>query len=111
MTLTFGESALIILVISAVTFGLRATPFLLFSRSGQIPKVIVYLGNVLPPAVMGMLIVYCLKNVSMMNYPHGISELIAVTVVVGLHLWRKNNLLSIIGGTAVYMFLVQFIFV
>ncbi|QOX63453.1 branched-chain amino acid transporter AzlD [Anoxybacterium hadale] len=111
MTLTFGASALIILVISAVTFGLRAAPFLLFSRSGQIPKVIVYLGNVLPPAVMGMLIVYCLKNVSMMNAPHGIPELIAVTVVVGLHLWRKNNLLSIIGGTAVYMFLVQFIFV
>lgn len=110
MTLTFGASALIILVISVVTFVLRATPFLLFSRSGQIPKVIVYLGNVLPPAVMGMLIVYCLKNVNMMNAPHGIPELIAVTVVMGLHLWRKNNLLSIIGGTAVYMFLVQFIF-
>lgn len=110
MTLTFGASALIILVISVVTFVLRAAPFLLFSKSGQIPKVIVYLGNVLPPAVMGMLIVYCLKNVNMMNDPYGIPELIAVTVVMGLHLWRKNNLLSIIGGTAVYMFLVQFIF-
>jgi len=111
MTLSVGESAMIILVISAVTFGLRAAPFLLFSGSGRIPKVIVYLGNVLPPAVMGMLIIYCLKNISLVQNPYGIPELIAVTAVVGLHLWRRNNLLSIIGGTVMYMFLVQFVFV
>ena len=111
MTLSASESVMIILVISAVTFGLRAAPFLLFSRSGRIPKVIVYLGNVLPPAVMGMLIIYCLKNVSFIQHPYGIPELIAVTAVLGLHLWRRNNLLSIIGGTAMYMFLVQFVFV
>lgn len=111
MTLTFGESALIILVISAVTFGLRAAPFLMFRIPERIPKLIVYLGNVLPPAVMGMLIIYCLKNVSITNNPYGIPELISITVVAGLHLWRKNNLLSIIGGTLVYMILIQFVFV
>ena len=111
MILSFGESLLIILIIAAITFALRATPFILFSRTGTIPKVITYLGNVLPPAVMGMLIIYCLRNVSVLNVPFGIPELIAVVTVAVLHLWRKNNLLSILGGTAFYMVLIQFVFV
>lgn len=110
MTLSVSQSILIILVIAVITFGLRATPFILFSRTGTTPKVITYLGNSLPPAVMGMLIIYCLKNVSVLKAPFGIPELLAVTAVVVLHLWRRNNLLSILGGTVLYMVLVQFVF-
>ena len=111
MILSMSESILIILVIAVITFGLRAVPFILFSRTGKIPPVITYLGNVLPPAVMGMLIVYCLRNVSVTNTPFGVPELIAVITVAALHLWRKNNLLSILGGTAFYMILIQLVFV
>ena len=111
MTLSVGNSILIILVIAAITFGLRAAPFILFSRTGSVPKVITYLGNVLPPAVMGMLIVYCLKSVSVLKVPFGIPEMIAVIAVTVLHLWRKNNLLSILGGTVLYMVLIQFVFI
>lgn len=111
MILSFEQSLLIILVIAVITFVLRATPFILFSRSGKTPKVIEYLGNTLPPAVMGMLIVYCLRNVSVLNAPFGIPELIAVVTVAVLHLWRRNNLLSILGGTACYMALIQYVFI
>lgn len=111
MILSFEQSLLIILVIAVITFGLRATPFILFSRSGKTPKVIEYLGNTLPPAVMGMLIVYCLRNVSVLDSPFGIPELIAVVTVAILHLWRRNNLLSILGGTACYMVLIQYVFI
>jgi len=110
MILSFGQSVLMIFVIAVITFGLRAAPFVLFSRTGTTPKVITYLGNALPPAVMGMLIIYCLRNVSVLESPFGIPELIAVISVVGLHLWRKNNLLSILGGTVIYMFLIQSVF-
>lgn len=110
MILSVGESALIILVIAAITFGLRAVPFVLFSRTGETPKVVAYLGNSLPPAVMGMLIVYCLRNVSVLDSPFGLPEMIAVVTVAVLHLWRRNNLLSILGGTVCYMVLIQAIF-
>jgi len=111
MILNFGQSLLIILVIAAITFALRAAPFILFSRKGTTPKVITYLGNVLPPAVMGMLIVYCLRNVSVLDAPFGLPELIAVITVAILHLWRRNSMLSILGGTVLYMVLIQAVFV
>ncbi len=111
MILSFGQSLLIILVIAAITFALRAAPFILFSRTGTTPKVITYLGNVLPPAVMGMLIVYCLRNVSVLDAPFGLPELIAVVTVAVLHLWRRNSMLSILGVTALYMVLIQVVFV
>jgi len=111
MILSVGESLLIIFVIAIITFGLRATPFLIFSRTGTTPKVIRYLGDALPPAVMGMLIVYCLRNVSIQDAPFGIPELLGVLTVAGLHLWKKNNLLSILGGTVLYMALIQFVFI
>ncbi len=111
MILSFGQSLLIILVIAAITFALRAAPFILFSRTGTTPKVIAYLGNVLPPAVIGMLIVYCLRSVSVLDAPFGIPELIAVIAVAVLHLWRRNSMLSILGGTALYMVLIQAVFV
>ncbi len=109
--ISYGESILIILTIAVITFGLRAAPFVLFSKTGGTPKVITYLGNTLPPAVMGMLIVYCLRNISVLESPFGIPELIAVVTVAVLHLWRKNNLLSILGGTGLYMVLIQMVFV
>ena len=111
MILSFGQSLLIILVIAVITFALRAAPFILFSRTGTTPKVITYLGNVLPPAVMGMLIVYCLRNVSVLDAPFGLPELIAVVTVAVLHLWRRNSMLSILGGTVLYMALIQVVFV
>lgn len=111
MILTFGESILIIFIIAVITFALRAAPFVLFRRTGTTPQVITYLGNALPPAVMGMLIIYCLRDVAILDAPFGVPEVIAVITVAGLHLWRKNNLLSILGGTVFYMVLIQIVFV
>lgn len=99
-----------IAVMALVTAVLRFLPFLVFKDQDKRPGVITYLGQVLPYGVMGMLVVYCLKNVSLMAAPHGIPELLAVAAVVLLHLWRRNTLLSIFGGTAFYMVLVQLIF-
>lgn len=99
-----------IAVIALVTALLRFLPFLLFRGSRQTPKILLYLGKVLPFAIMGMLVVFCFKNVSVLQAPHGIPELLAGAVVVLLHLWKKNTLLSIAVGTGVYMLLVQFVF-
>lgn len=84
--------------------------FLVFSGKKETPKYIQYLGNALPAAIFGMLVVYCLKNVSILTGSHGIPELIAIAVVVALHLWKRQMLLSIAGGTVCYMLLVQFVF-
>ena len=100
-----------ILVMAAVTAVLRFLPFLMFRNGENRPGVVSYLGTVMPYAVMGMLVVYCLKNVSLLAAPHGIPEAIALAAVVALHLWRRSTLLSIFGGTAVYMLLVQMVFV
>ena len=99
-----------ILVMALVTAALRFLPFWVFRSSEKRPAVITYLGTVLPFGVMGMLVVYCLKNVSLISAPHGLPELLAVLAVVGLHIWKRNTLLSIFGGTAFYMVLVQMIF-
>ena len=89
----------------------RFLPFLLFSSRRPTPKYVQYLGRALPPAIFGMLVVYCLKNVSIVSGSHGLPELIAIAVVAALHLWRKQTLLSIAGGTIAYMLLVQLVFV
>lgn len=99
-----------VLVIAAAVIATRACPFLLFPAGKETPKAILYLGNTLPYALMALLVVYCLKGVSVLAYPHGIPELIAIAVVAVLHLWKKNTLLSIGVGTALYMFFVQTIF-
>lgn len=88
----------------------RFLPFVVFPSGRPVPKIISYLGKALPPAVFGMLIIYCLKNVSILGGSHGIPELIAIAVVVLLHLWKKQMLLSIAGGTICYMLLVQLVF-
>lgn len=110
MLISSGQSMLIISVIALVTFFTRAIPFILFSNYEETPKYIAYLGKVLPPAVIGMLIVYCVKNVKLTEIPYGIPETISMAAVALLHIWKRNNLISILGGTALYMFLVQTVF-
>lgn len=102
-----------LIMILAVTFGTMITrfvPFLLFPQSKEPPKYILYLGRVLPPAMMGLLVVYCLKDVSLANSPHGLPELLAIAAIVIVHKWKVNVLISIGGGTLLYMFLVQVVF-
>ena len=103
------HSAALIAVIALVTMGLRFLPFAIF-RGRQTPPFISYLGRVLPCAIMGMLVVYCLRNTSITAAPFGLPELIATALVVVLHIWKKNTLLSIIAGTVCYMVLVQGVF-
>lgn len=104
------HSVWIIVVAALVTMGTRFLPFLLFGRKGKTPQIITYLGKVLPFAIMGMLVVYCLKDVSVSSYPHGIPELLGCIAVAALHLWKRNSLLSIGVGVVFYMVLVQVIF-
>jgi len=111
MTLTSQQSLIIILIITAITFLTRVIPFILFPANKKTPAYITYLGNVLPFAIIGMLIVYCLRETSLAEYPFGIPEAIAIAVVVLIHLWKNNTLLSIGSGTVVYMLLVQFVFI
>lgn len=101
----------VIAVVALITLCTRALPFLLFRDTANIPQFITFLGKVLPYAIMGMLIVYCLKFVSIITYPYGIPELVSITVVVLLHLWKHKTLLSVGGGTVLYMLLVQFVFI
>lgn len=104
------HSMIIIAVVAAVTILLRFAPFVVFGRNKETPEYIIYISSVLPYAIMGMLVVYCMKDVSISVAPYGIPELIAGAVVVGLHIWKNNTLLSIVVGTVVYMLLIQFIF-
>lgn len=93
-----------------VTLLTRALPFLIFRKSGKTPPILTYFSKVLPYAIMGMLVVYCLKDVHFLQSPFGIPELLGCAAVAGLHIWKRNTLLSIGGGTVFYMVLVQLIF-
>ncbi len=104
------HSVLLIAVIAVVTICIRFLPFWIFKKEKKTPEYITYLGKVLPYAIMGMLVVFCLKGVSVTEAPHGIPELLACLLVIGLHVWKRNTVLSILGGTACYMVLVQMIF-
>ena len=102
-----------VLIVAAVSVGTQITrwlPFWLFPENKEPPAVVTYLGKVLPPAMMGLLVVYCLKGVSWTAAPHGAPELIAIAAVALLHKWRGSVLLSIAGGTVLYMLLVQVVF-
>lgn len=111
MILTSTETVITILAVAAGTVVTRFLPFAVFPENKKIPKYVEYLGRVLPSAVIALLVVYCLKSVSITTYPFGVPELIAITAVVLLHLWKHNSLLSIGGGTVIYMLLVQFVFI
>ena len=110
MLMTLPQQLMTIGVIVLGTMLTRFLPFLLFPAGKPTPKYIRYLGRVLPSAVFGMLVVYCLKDVSLLTGSHGIPELLSITLVIGLHLWKRQMLLSIAGGTVCYMLLVQLVF-
>lgn len=101
---------IMILIIALVTAALRFIPFLIFNGNKPIPRFVEYLGRVLPYSIMAMLVVYCLKGISFRKAPFGLPEIISVVIVAMLHIWKRNTLLSIIGGTVCYMLLIQFIF-
>ncbi|MGN1044968.1 MAG: branched-chain amino acid transporter permease [Candidatus Methanomethylophilaceae archaeon] len=105
------EMIVFIVAIGIGTFLTRVIPFILLPDGKETPKVVLYLGRVLPAACMGLLIVYCLKDVTVFAYPYGIPELIGIASVIILHKWKENALLSIFGGTIIYMILVQTVFV
>ena len=102
------HAAVLVAVMSAVTVLLRALPFLVFRK--KVPAYVTYLGRVLPPAIIGMLVIYCLKDTTVTAAPFGAPELIAGALVVILQAWKRNALLSILSGTAVYMLLIQLVF-
>ena len=104
------HALIILLVMGVVTLSTRLLPVLIFGRSEKVPPYILYLGRVVPYTAMGLLIVYCLKDVSLLNAPYGIPELIALAVVAGSYLWKRNTILSVVIGTVLYMVLVQTVF-
>ena len=109
--MTMLQLLITIAMVSLGTMLTRFLPFILFPAGRTTPKYVQYLGRVLPPAALGLLVMYSLKDVDFAGPRHGLPELIAMALVAGLHLWRKNTLLSIAAGTICYMALVQFVFV
>ena len=105
-----NHAALVILVMGLVTLATRLLPVLIFGRGEKIPDYILYLGKVVPYTAMGLLIVYCLKDVSLAESPHGLPELIALAAVSGTYLWKRNTILSVVIGTILYMVLLQMVF-
>lgn len=110
MPLTSAQTLASIAVMAGVTFLTRALPFLLFDRGDHPPKAVLYLGRVLPPAIIAMLIVYCLKGISFASPAGWVPAVLASLAAVALHLWKGNDLLSIFGATVLYMVLVQGVF-
>ena len=104
------HDVLLIVVAVLVTMATRFLPFLIFGENRKTPPIIEYLGKVLPFAIMGMLVAYCLKDVTILRFPYGLPEIISCIVVAALHIWKRNSLLSIGGGTVCYMLLVQLVF-
>ena len=102
------HAALLVVIMSAVTILLRFFPFLIFRK--KTPAYIAYLGDVLPAAIIGMLVIYCLKDTDMTRAPFGAPEIMAGLAVAGLQIWKRKSLLSILGGTAVYMILIRTVF-
>ena len=102
------RAAVLVAVMAVVTMLLRFLPFLVFRK--EPPAYITYLGKVLPPAIIGMLVIYCLKDVSLTARPYGLPELISVAAVAAVQAWRRNSLVSILTGTVLYMVLIRLVF-
>ena len=111
MTLSYFEALLIVLIVAISTIITRFLPFIIFKANKSKKSYIGYLGTVLPYSAIALLVIYCLKGVNIAGYSHGIPEAIAIICIVVLHYWKSNTLLSIGAGTAIYMLLVQFVFV
>ncbi|HHX55598.1 MAG TPA: branched-chain amino acid transporter AzlD [Clostridiales bacterium] len=110
MPLSISQSLIMFGVMALVTAILRVTPFLMFPDNKETPKYILYLGKVLPNTIIAMLVVYCLKDINLFLYPNALPEIIAIIVIIILHIWKRNTLLSIASGTFIYILLVQNIF-
>ena len=108
--MTKERALLIILLVAVCTLITRLIPFVLFGGKRQVPKAVEYLGQILPPAIMATLGIYCLKGADLFSASHGIPEFVSGAVTALLHVWKRNVLLSIAAGTACYMFLVQVVF-
>ncbi len=109
MTMTLTQAVITVAAVVLGTMTTRFLPFILFPEGRKTPAYIQYLGKVLPFAVIGLLVVYCLKDVSFLIAPFGIPELLGIAVTAALHLWKRNMLISIAGGTVIYMVLIQVI--
>lgn len=107
MEMTLYQQVITVLLCTAATM---LTRFLLFSSKKPTPLMVRYLGNALPAAIFGLLVVYCLKDVDWGLAPHGLTEVIGIGVTAGLHIWLRRMLLSMFAGTAIYMLLVQIVF-
>ena len=108
--MTLAQQLITIGLCGLATVLTRALPFAVFSADRRIPRFVQYLGQALPGAIFGMLLVYCLKDVNFLGDRYGLPEVLGILVTAGLHLWKKNMLLSIAGGTVCYMLLVQVVF-
>ena len=109
-SLTSFEMVITVAIVVAATLLTRFSAFLIFPPGKKAPDFVLFLGKALPAAVMGMLVVYTFKETVVLSYPYGIPELIALLVTVGLHLWKRNMLVSIAAGTVIYMILIQVVF-
>ena len=106
----YRHALIIILVMGLMTLATRILPVLIFGRGEKVPDYIMYLGRTVPYTAMGLLIVYCLKDVSIVSAPFALPEIIAMAAVIGSYLWKRNSILSVVVGTVLYMFLIQVVF-
>lgn len=104
------HAMIIILVMGLMTLATRILPVLIFGRGEKVPDYILYLGKVVPYTAMGLLIVYCLRDVQVTESPHALPELISITAVTLTYLWKRNTILSVVVGTVLYMILIQKVF-
>ena len=106
----YGHAMIVIAVMGLTVLATRIVPVLIFGRGEKVPEFILYLGRVVPYTAMGLLIVYCLRDMPVLEAPHGLPEIISLAVVTVTYLWKRNTILSVVIGTALYMFLVQSVF-
>ena len=106
----YGHAMIVITVMGLAVLATRIMPVLIFGRGEKVPEFILYLGRVVPYTAMGLLIVYCLRDVTVFDAPHGLPELIALAAVAVSYIWKRNTIFSVVIGTALYMFLVQSVF-
>lgn len=111
MNYTIPQLIIFFSVVSLGTIITRVLPFILFPENREIPKYIKYLADILPFTIIGMLVVYCLKNITILHSPFALPEIFSIALITVLHIWKKNTLLSIGGGALFYMILVQYVFI
>lgn len=109
MKIDVTRSLIIIVICTIITFSERALPFIVFRR-GEAPSSVRYLGKVLAPAIMTTLVFYCMKGITFNTYSGFVPQIIAALVTLGLHIWKRNTMISIVGGTVTCMFFTQFVF-